>query len=116
MAVNMSPQDDAKNVVFEGIVYKKGEGFMAGWKERYLILYIDKRLSYFIIDGEKKGVIDIKNLSVNDIKESAKTNKSDNYGFLIETGMIHFNLSTTAELLKNKSAVDLVTVKFKFWI
>ena len=28
--------NDAKNVVKEGIVFKKGEGFMAGWKERML--------------------------------------------------------------------------------
>ena len=26
--------NDAKNVVYEGIVYKKGEGFITGWKER----------------------------------------------------------------------------------
>ena len=32
--------NDAKNVVKEGIVYKKGEGFIAGWKERMFDIII----------------------------------------------------------------------------
>eukprot|EP01084_Bolivina_argentea_P253932 426748_1 len=83
-----SSATDAKNVVKEGVVYKKGEGFMSGWKERYLILYTDKRLSYFIIDGlDHKGSIFITNIAPSNISESNKGNKSDgaNYGFFIQT-------------------------------
>lgn len=75
-------------VVKESKVFKHGEGFMAGWKQRYLILYADELLKYFLIEGlELKGTINLANVSsAHDVQQSNKANKTGvTFGFYIKT-------------------------------
>ncbi len=43
-----SSATDAKNTVKEGVVFKKGEGFMSGWKQRYVCTHEYMKISYML--------------------------------------------------------------------
>jgi len=80
--------NDAKQVVKEGAVFKKGDSVMSGWKQRYLILYKDKHLSYFMRDDlEHRGTIYIDDLHPSAVQPSDKQSKSAGatHGFRIQS-------------------------------
>lgn len=72
-------------ILHQGFVYKRGEQLFAGWKQRYLVLYSNKKLLYFVDETMKtlKGVIDISPLNENAIQQSSNTASNSSSGLEI---------------------------------
>ena len=92
-------------VLKEGLVEKRGEGVLAGWKERWIVLYDNKTIEYYTDKSKKqlKGKIHINDDSLspkyNNVSDAVHENNKEKNGFNIacQSRIWQFRCQTSQE-------------------
>ena len=97
-------QNLPRELMKEGFVEKRGEGPLKGWKRRYLQLYTNKTMDYYVDSTlkELKGTIYLSNSNIKtstSFRNGIECNYSLNFGFNIHTNnrKWEFKVESTTE-------------------
>ena len=90
-------EEQSAAVVHSGYMAKKGEGFVAGWKQKWLVLHADGGLTY--ADSEAKpptGRIELAVARKQDLQRSKGSSSSD-YSFSVKASKVKWHLNPGTE-------------------
>ena len=101
-----------RELMKEGFVEKRGEGPLKGWKKRYLQLYTNKTIDYYVDSTlkELKGTIYLSKSNIKDTKfeNALEINYNINFGFNIHTvkRVWEFRVHSTTDRAKWIDAIN----------